>query len=148
MLYAISYLYCVTDFLEIVEKMSPEGVLYSAYLVNLESQTWGDCYEFAFMGAFGMGYKIVVRGRQTVSDPSALKGRDLWEWGEEPKSHLVKLWRAMAAGRRCGRSHRDVIVRPGVLVDLTRSCRAAWIPLDSFLKCQVPDVVSLYVKGV
>lgn len=155
MMYGLTYLYRASDFFEVAEKFKPECVLFAAYWYRLwtgsltedmsRSDKWRmvDCYEFAFMGPFGMGYKLLVLGQQRVVVKYGVDlcpgcdNRALWATARIVRENALKVWRRIQGDQS---SVRDVVIRPGFLWKLD-SVETAFIDYDTFLKGKVPEKV-------
>lgn len=168
-MYGLTYLYRASDFFGVVETFQPESVLFTAYWCRLwtggltedlsRSDKWRmvDCYEFAFMGAFGMGYKLIVLGSMRVKlgldgYPEEFSNRELWGVAEIVKKHALDVWRRLREKTSWPSNQarsRDFIIRPGFLCRL-EPVETAFVDIDTFLKDKVPEKVPVVcpVAGV
>ena len=69
MLYGIVYVYRLSDFLEIAKVHGLTRIFLNSVWCKQDASEqgvdffkWSDVHELSFMGAFGMGYKMLVRG--------------------------------------------------------------------------------------
>jgi len=164
MVYGLTYLYRASDFFSLTEAFQPACVLFTPYWCKLPS--WSlesdskdeaeicefllvDCYEFGFMGAFGMGYKLLVLGQQrSVGAVSNLDNKALWSVAEVVRQHALKVWRRIlspVSSRQVNGNSKSLVIRPGFLCEL-KSVSSAFVKLDSFLKDKIPECVPVVIR--
>ena len=164
-MYGLTYLYRASDFFEVAEKFQPESVLFTAYWCQLSESHLTDCYEFAFMGAFGMGYKLLVCGQKrigavcdveftrkdlTVEHVRVCSNRDLWAVAGEVREHALKVWRRIRKDRDSPSNQarpRDFVLRPGFLCKLD-PLETAFVDIDTFLKDKIPERVPVIYRPI
>lgn len=154
-MYGLTYLYRASDFFEVVERFQPESVLFTAYWCQLDKSHLADCYEFAFMGAFGMGCKLLVLGSMRVKlgldgYPEAFSNRELWGVAEVVKRHALEVWRRIRKDRFFSSNQgrpRDVVIRLGFLCRLD-PIDSAFVGMDVFLKDKIPERVPVVCGAV
>jgi hypothetical protein len=160
MMYGLTYLYRASDFFEVVETFQPESVLFTAYWCQLDKSHLADCYEFAFMGAFGMGYKLLVLGEERAFSPcvdsKGLDGervivcsnRDLWATAETVRQSALGVWRGIVRkGASDGKCKKSLLIRIGFLYTLDL-VETALVDMDAFLKDKVPERVPVVCGAV
>lgn len=156
----LTYLYRSSDFFEVVERFQPESVLFTAYWYQLDKSHLADCYEFAFMGAFGMGYKLLVLGKERVTSCVEDEGlgvghviscsnRDLWTMAETVREGALGVWRGIVRKRASdGKCKKSLLIRLGFLCTLDL-VETALVDIDAFLKDKVPERVPVvYARGI
>jgi hypothetical protein len=136
MLYGIVYVYRLCDFIAIARGHGVDRIfLNSFWLKQSVSQeasqwtNWMDVHELGFMGAFGMGYKMMVEG--------------LTQTGEVPDNHL--LWtqsglietHVKAESYRGKTKEKQLIVTLGVL-DSGEPSQYVRIPWTLFMENRIP----------
>lgn len=160
-MYGLTYLYRASDFFEVAEKFQPESVLFTAYWCQLDQLHLADSYEFAFMGAFGMGYKLLVLGKERVAscvEDEGLEGRhvvgcsnrDLWAVASEVRGHALKVWRRIRKDRSFPSNQarsRDFVLRPGFLCRLDL-VEIAFVDIDTFLEGKIPERVPVIYRPI
>lgn len=145
MVYGLTYLDRITDFIEIADAYSASVVVFKAYWAERfgkayvegdGSECWFvDCYELGFMGAFGIGYKIIVQGEQHISRGDTLENQELAKQSKVVQDFVLRKWHQV--WNRQPMQRKDFKVRPGVLFELTIE-NVVPIDMDSFLKDKVP----------
>lgn len=161
MVYGLVYLYRASDFFGVVERFQPECVLFTPYWcrvwtggIGLEdperSDLWKvvDCYEFAFMGAFGMGYKLLVVGQKRLSSQKDCDNKSLWSVAKVVRQHALKVWRNVlpsVSSRRVNGISKSLVIRPGFLCEL-KPVSSAFVELDPFLKDEIPECVPVVIR--
>jgi len=164
MLYGLTYLYRASDFFSIVEMFKPQCVFFTPYWCELSDSFWSldsdgkdglglgsrkflltDCYEFGFMGAFGMGYKLIVTGKKRVKE---CDNKALWATAHIVRTHALKTWRRVSFNERSvksGRTEKELVVRPGFVCRL-ESVDAAFVKLATFLEDKIPERVPVVLS--
>lgn len=156
-MYAISYLYLLNDFLQIVRDSGDHKVLFTSYWLERWAEAYNparetddgtrlvDCHEFAYMGPFGIGYKLVVQGRECVEKSAQADNVKLFRTAEVVRTHAMKYWVSNIVTSNGQNPLHKLVVRIGVL------CR--WQPLDyglvplkRFLENKAPSAVPVLWK--
>lgn len=144
MLYGIVYVYRLSDFMEIASAHGVSRIfLHSLWLRQNATAPeanrfkWTDLHELGFMGAFGMGYKMVVEGQsQECKSPD---NHLLWTQSGLVTTHIE----ASCARVRKGGPDAKLIVTPGVL-DCREVYRHVRIPWTLFMEDKVSRQVSVH----
>lgn len=140
MLYAITYLYLLSDFLTIANAHGVTRVfLNSVWLKEnpvelaerLECFKWTDVHELSFMGAFGVGYKMLIDGKEKegrAADNSMLSRN----------AELLRMHVETSTVRPGKSGLKEWIVYAGILVgtDVHRHARISW---DEFMTGKMPN---------
>ena len=145
MLYGIIYLFKLSDFVAIARKHGASWICLSSCWLK-ENNTgdgagrlspglyrWTDIHELAFMGAFGMAYKMEIGGAvhiEKVADNAALSSAKVI------LTEVHSKWR----DTRC---KQELLVVPGVLIR-TEVVEHARVPLELFLDDTIPEKVPVY----
>lgn len=137
MMYAITYLYLLSDFLSIANAHGVTRIfLNSVWLKEnpirqgMNYSKWTDVHELSYMGAFGVGYKMLIDG-QTDEQRNADNSRLATNAG------LLRM-HVEASNVRPGRTgFKEWIVCPGILVgtDVHRHARISW---ENFIQGKMP----------
>lgn len=165
MMYGITYLYRASDFFGVVEKFHPECVLFTPFWTEIyaggmggnrdSSDLWkiADCYEFSFMGPFGMGYKLLVLGEQrNLFTINRLDNKALWATANDVRKHGLEMWRkkkfkGLSPHPSIRSIERELIIRPGYLVSL-EVVESAFVGVGSFLENKIPESVPFVIRKV
>lgn len=142
MLYGIVYVYRLSDFLDIAEGHGVERVfLHSLWLKGKADQQvdgyfkWTDLHEISFMGAFGMGYKMIVQG--LTKEGIAADNHFLWTESGLISTHVN------AELRRRKTKGKQLMVTFGAL-DSRETYRLVRIPWTLFMENRMPVEASVH----
>jgi hypothetical protein len=137
MMYAITYVYLLTDFLSIAKAHGVTRIfLNSVWLKEKSSDIgsayyrWTDVHELSYMGAFGIGYKMLIDGK--TEDAKTQDNGILITNAGLLRMHVE------ASKVRAGKTGLwEWIVYPGILVgtDVHRHARISW---ENFMQGKMP----------
>lgn len=153
MLYGIIYLFKLSDFLAVAQKHGASWICLSSCWLKQDdtgrsvteagdgqptpgSYRWTDIHELAFMGAFGMAYKMQIDGAVHVgkiADNHALATR-----AKVILTEVHSKWTERRQGPK-----RELLVVPGTLIR-TEVVEHARVPLDLFMDDTIPEKVPVY----
>ena len=151
MLYGILHLFKLSDFLAVARKHGASWICLSSCWLKQDdtgrsvteagdgqptpgSYRWTDVHELAFMGAFGMAYKMQIDGAVHVgkiADNAALARR-----AKVILTEVHSKWR----DQRC---KQELLVVPGTLIR-TEVVEHARVPLQLFMDDTIPEKVPVY----
>lgn len=135
MLYGIVYVYRLSDFIEIAKGHGVDRVFLNSFWLKqnisqegVESVQWMDIHELSFMGAFGMGYKMVVEG--LTQEIKVADNHLLWTQSGLIRTHVK------ASSYAAKTKEKQLIVTYGVL-DSREPCQYVRIPWTLFMENKV-----------
>jgi hypothetical protein len=138
MLYAINYLFRVSDFLEVWNRAGCPTVMFGSFWYRMPDGVYIDVHEFGFVSAFGIAYKMVVEGESSFLDAPSLDNKPLAHCAVVVRKYFKE--RATFYGKRA----QDLGLRLalGVVVDYT-DCRLVFVPLSKFLEDRPPEYLPI-----
>lgn len=147
MMYAIIYVYRLSDFLSVAKAHGVARVfLTSVFVKEIHSENpqglsdgifkWTDVHELSFMGAFGMGYKMLVNGK--TQGCKVAHNELLWTNLGLLEMHLRA--KGVRGGKDCP---KELIVTAGTVVG-TEIYGQARIPWALFMDDKIPREVPVF----
>jgi len=143
MMYGIVYVYRLSDFLDIAGDHGVTRIFLNSVWCKQDASEqgvdffkWTEVHELSFMGAFGMGYKMLVRGETNVS--KLADNNFLWT-----RIGLLRIHIDACCLRGGKNAPKTLVVTPGILVG-TEIHSHALIPWSLFMENKIPKQVPVH----